>query len=154
MKTLALAKHLSGYRRIWMFPRNIRSISPWKIAQMLSLFKRLTDYQEWSGNQNLQNNFCKALEAAGLKEVGTQYDPRSGGPRTYLAQFKCLGLVFERDDGRIFLTKAGEDIATGESPAPHNAEPLVATSVSQCIFKSSEPEDQPNPPGEAISVRP
>ena len=118
MRTFALAKHLDGYRRIWMFPRNIRSISPWKIAQMLSLFKRLTDYQEWSGNQDLQNNFCKALEAAGLKEEGTQYDPRSGGPRTYLAQFKCLGLVFERDDGRIFLTKAGEDIATGKAPLP------------------------------------
>lgn len=118
MSSQVLARHIDGYRRIWMFPRNIRSISPWKVAQMLSLFRRLTDYQGWSGNQELQNNFCKALEGANLKVAGMQYDPHSGGPRTYLAQFKCLGLVFERHDGKIHLTKAGEDIAAGKPPLP------------------------------------
>jgi len=101
-----------------MFPRNIRRIYPWKIAQILSLFQELLADGEWSGNQELQNNFCKALESAGLKSPGEQYDPHSGGPRTYLSQLKCLGLIFQRPDNSIWLTKAGEDLAQGKPPLP------------------------------------
>ncbi|HCE45521.1 MAG TPA: hypothetical protein DET40_18430 [Lentisphaeria bacterium] len=106
------------YRRMWMFPRNIRRISPWKIAQIVSLINELKGESYWSGNQELQNIFCKALESAGLKDEGEQYDPRSGGPRTYFSQLKCLGLIFQREDGRIFTTQAGEDLISGEPPLP------------------------------------
>lgn len=72
-----------NYRMIWMFPRNIRRISPWKIAQIVTLLKDAVTGTAWQGNQLVQNSFCKALEAAGLKRSGEQYDPHSGGPRTY-----------------------------------------------------------------------
>lgn len=107
-----------NFRRTWMFPRNIRRIHPWKIAQICSLLRQELQGNVWSGNQNIQNAFCKALEAAKLKRAGLQYNPKSGGPRTYLAQLKCLGLVFERTDGTIWFTKAGEDLAEGKSPLP------------------------------------
>ncbi len=99
-----------------MFPRNIRRIHPWKIAQILSLFNELTEYEEWSGNQNLQNAFCKSLEYASLKRPGEQYDPNSGGPRTYFSQLLSLGLIFIRDDRKVYLTKAGNDLANGVAP--------------------------------------
>ena len=114
---MSLVRHLDGFRRIWMFPRNIRRISPWKMSQILSLIMQHARYGEWSGNQSLQNAFCNGLEAAGLKREGEQYDPHSGGPRTYLAQLKCLGLIFQRDD-ELLLTKAGEDLAEGVPPLP------------------------------------
>lgn len=106
------------YRRLWMFPRNIRRISPWKIAQILSLLQEQAGAKNWEGNINLQRSFCKALEVAGLKEAGEQRDPNSGGPRTYLAQLKALGLLFEGTDDKLYFTKAGDDILKGEPPLP------------------------------------
>jgi hypothetical protein len=82
------------------------------------LLLNIVHSDEWSGNQEVQDAFCKALEAADLKDEGTQYDPKSGGPRTYFSQMKCLGLLFLREDGRVYLTKAGEDLAGGDPPLP------------------------------------
>jgi len=113
-----IVKNIEGFRRIWMFPRNIRRIYPWKIAQILSLLNELTEYEKWSGNQILQNAFCKSLEKASLKKTGIQYDPKSGGPRTYFSQLLGLGLIFMRDDKTVYLTKAGEDLADGVAPLP------------------------------------
>lgn len=52
---MPILSHLDGYRRVWMFPRNIRRISPWKMSQILSLITQLTEYEKWVGNQILQN---------------------------------------------------------------------------------------------------
>ena len=112
-----LIGHDPQYRRRWMVPRNIRRISPWKIAQILSLIKQISGYGRWSGNQIAQVQFCKALESAGLKKRGDQYDSHSGGPRTYLSQLECLGLIFQRE-GQIYFTQVGEDILNGEPPLP------------------------------------
>ena len=105
-----------SYRRTWMFPRNIRRIEPWRIAQYLSLLQEGTSNKSWAGNQELQNWFTKALESKGLKREGVQYDSHSGGARTYIAQLKTLGLVFARDKGGLFFTKAGDDIVSGKKP--------------------------------------
>ncbi|MEK6759620.1 MAG: hypothetical protein AABY51_07600 [Deltaproteobacteria bacterium] len=99
-----------------MFPRNIRSIYPWKMAQIQALMIHAIQRGDWE--QRIQNSFCSALENAGLKSRGVQYDPHSGGPRTYLSQLKCLGLLFSRDDGSIFPTLAGKDLADGKPPLP------------------------------------
>ena len=115
---MPLIAYDSNFRGTWMFPRNIRRIHPWKIAQICSLLRQELQGNIWSGNQSMQNAFCKALEAAKLKRAGVQYDPKSGGPRTYLAQLKCLGLVFERNDGTVWFTKAGDDLAEGKPPLP------------------------------------
>lgn len=101
-----------------MFPRNIRRLYPWKISQILALLNQHLQFKLWSGNQSLQDQFCKALEKSSLKRPGTQYDPNSGGPRTYFSQLKCLGLIFERPGKSIHLTLAGKDLSNGEPPLP------------------------------------
>jgi hypothetical protein len=101
-----------------MFPRNIRRIHPWKVAQILTLIMENLRHSKWDGNQSLQNRFCKALEQANLKKPGVQYDPRSGGPRTYEAQLKCLGLIFKRQRKDLHLTLAGVDLVNGSPPLP------------------------------------
>lgn len=115
---MSLVPHIDGVRRIWMFPRNIRRIYPWKMAQILAMFLQHLRQDDWRGNQQLQDRFCKGLEDAGLKTRGTQYDPNSGGPRTYEAQLRCLGLIFRRENNGHFFTIAGEDLAKGEPPLP------------------------------------
>ena len=114
---MGLVKYNPDYRRTWMFPRNIRRIHPWKIAQICAVFKQISQERTWSGNQALQDAICKALESCGLKTQGEQYDLKSGGPRTYFAQLKCLGLIFQREDKRrIWFTKAGDDLINGKPP--------------------------------------
>lgn len=116
---MSLVSHNEQYRNLWMFPRNIRRIEPWKISQILVLFMQYIDNcGTLRGNQDIQNSFCKALENAGLKKAGFQYDEHSGGIRTYLAQIKSLGLIFTRNDGSVWLTKAGQDIIGGKPPLP------------------------------------
>ena len=107
----------SDHRTAWMFPRNIRRIEPWKIAQIAALVQDRIQTAEWAGNQEVQNYFTKALESAGLKRPGTQYHIKSGGARTYLAQLRALGVAFGRK-GRLYLTRAGHDLAVGERPLP------------------------------------
>ncbi|MBN2455472.1 MAG: hypothetical protein JXB29_02885, partial [Sedimentisphaerales bacterium] len=59
-----------------------------------------------------------ALELAGLKSQGDQRDPNSGGPRTYLALLKCLGLLFEGNNNQLFFTQSGSDLIDGNEPLP------------------------------------
>ena len=88
------------------------------MSQILTLLHQHIRFHAWSGNQSLQNMFCKALESSSLKKAGVQYDPNSGGPRTYFSQLKCIGLIFERPDRSIQLTIAGDDLAKGLPPLP------------------------------------
>lgn len=120
------------YRMIWMFPRNIRRISPWKIAQIATLLRDVVSGESWKGRQDIQNSFCKALEAAGLKRPGEQYDPHSGGPRTYLAQLKCLGVLFQDSQRQILYTQAGDELATGNAPLPILQDLLLKHQYPSC----------------------
>ncbi len=105
----------SQYRRRWMFPRNIRKIPPWKIAQILNIFENVITHGEW--DQQSQNSFCANLVEAGLKSDYIPYDPNSGGSRTYYSQMKMLGLIYDSSTG-IKFTIAGEDILSGKAPLP------------------------------------
>lgn len=104
------------HRRMWMFPRNIRKIYPWKVTQILSMIHMQLEDDNWSGNQSLQNTFTENLERFKLKSPGVQYDPHSGGARTYFSQLESLGLLFTRDDGSTWLTIAGQDLVDGNHP--------------------------------------
>ena len=115
-----------------MFPRNIRRISPWKIAQIATLLRDIVSGENWQGRQNVQNSFCKALESAGLKRPGEQYDPHSGGPRTYLAQLKCLGLLFQDSHRHILYTQAGDELAAGNAPLPILQDLLLKHQYPSC----------------------
>lgn len=111
-----LVPHKDGFRRVWMFPRSKRSIPPWQVSLILTLLNDHLRGYSWSGDQETQNKFCKALEGAGLKRAGEQYDRHSGGSRTYLAQLKSLGLLFQRGNNEIWTTLAGEKLTLGETP--------------------------------------
>lgn len=112
-----LVKFNPNYRTRWMFPRNIRKIPPWKIAQILCVLSNVATYNNWKGDQEIQDQFCKALVSAGLKGNKNPFDPHSGGPRTYYSQLKMLGLIFSAKD-RIQYTIAGQDILDGKPPLP------------------------------------
>jgi hypothetical protein len=111
---MCLAPHLDGYRRVWMFPRNIRRVYPWKMSEILWLFNQ-TNAGDWSSDRAVQDSFYGMLEQAGLKRVGSQRDINDGGARTYLAQAKCLGLIFQNSERRLFPTLAGEALMRGEN---------------------------------------
>ena len=120
------------YRMIWMFPRNIRRIYPWKIAQIATLLRDAVSDESWQGRQDIQNSFCKALEEAGLKRAGEQHDPHSGGPRTYLAQLKCLGILFQDSQKRVYYTQAGDELVTGNAPLPILQDLLLKHQYPSC----------------------
>src|SRR4051812_30348669 len=103
----SLVPHRSGYRRLWMFPRNVRRIAPWKTAQVLMLFNQSAVGADWKGNQSAQNAFRELLGGHSLVREGNPYHPNSGGPRTYETQLACLGLTYQTDS-EIHLTRAGD----------------------------------------------
>lgn len=108
---MSLVRFDDEHRRAWMFPRNIRKIYPWKVSQILSMIHMQLENTSWSGNQGLQDTFTQNLENFGLKRPGEQYDPHSGGARTYFAQLESLGLLFTREvDSSTWLTIAGSDL--------------------------------------------
>ena len=115
---MSIVPHDPAYRRIWMFPRNIRYIAPWKLSQILILLSEQVTHSSWSGNQLIQDQFTKALELSGLKRSGSKYDPHGGGARTYLAQLMSLGFVFLRPGGHVYTTLAGDDMINGNPPLP------------------------------------
>lgn len=112
---MAGAAHDPSYRRVWMFPRNVRKIEPWKVAQYLSIFDGIRD-ETWTGNQQAQNFFRKKLVDKGIVRDASPYDPHSGGPRTYEAQLRSLGLIYRSDRKTIELTLAGESICNSAPP--------------------------------------
>lgn len=101
-----------------MFPRNIRKIAPWRIAQIMGVLSQVSRYGDWTGDQALQDRFCTALVAAGLKRDHVPYDPNSGGPRTYYAQLKALGLLYQDRNRSVKFTLAGRDLLEGKPPLP------------------------------------
>lgn len=105
-------------RQIWMFPRNKRRVVALETAIMLRALVITSEKGTvWGGDQAKQNEFAKALEELGLKAGGNQIDQNSGGPRTYIAQFQCLGLVTKVSSSDIRLTQSGEDMAQFIQPA-------------------------------------
>lgn len=52
------------YRTMWMIPRNIRKIEPWKLKQISSL---LDAFDEKTNGQELQDQIYKELENLGIK---------------------------------------------------------------------------------------
>ena len=112
---MPLVSHDSRYRRLWMFPRNIRRIPPWKIMQIISLLNQQIRFSEWSGNQSLQDGFIKSLDQANLKRPSNLRDSNSGGARTYISQLQCLGFVYKSKQSLV-MTLAGKDIDNSISP--------------------------------------
>ncbi|NQD69987.1 AlwI family type II restriction endonuclease [Sphingobacterium shayense] len=99
-------------RRSWMFPRNIRKIYPWKLAQICQILDQLS-LNDWS--QEAQNEFSRMLTSGNLKGQNEIRDPKSGGARTYISQLESLGLLY-RTDKSIRFTLAGKSLINFETP--------------------------------------
>lgn len=101
----------------WMVPKNKRTLS--HIPGTLTAFVAVNEGKGWAGNREMQSRFEKLLERAGYKGGGQQYDPNSGGARTYEAQLSALGLIFkDNTDGTecFRTTLAGQAIIDGANP--------------------------------------
>jgi len=96
-----------------MFPRNIRIIYPWKIAQICQILKQSLNDNEWT--QESQNEFSALLTALSLKSQNYLVDEKSGGGRTYTAQLESLGLIYKKGK-KIFFTRAGKSLIDFDRP--------------------------------------
>lgn len=71
--------------------------------------------QSWiDENQRTQRAYERNLEMKNLKADRAKRDPNGGGPRTYMAWLRSLGLLWQGNENRIFLTLAGEAIVQGD----------------------------------------
>jgi len=105
----------SKTRRVWMFPRNIRDIAPWKLYKILKVLMQNEDVNQYSGEE--QKMMYKLLEESGIKKNSETRDKNPGGMRTYFSQLETLGLVFKRKDIQSYsYTIAGEAIANENNP--------------------------------------
>ena len=102
-------------RTMWMVPRNIRRIEPWKIVQISTLLNAAGGNAQ---NQMQQNAIYKELELQGVKcSQSKDGVPNPGGLRTYLAQLACLGLFYQDADNKSYVpTPAGEEILAARNP--------------------------------------
>lgn len=96
-------------RKLWMASRNIRAIPPWKLIEILEVFKQASLEDDWDNAVKL------LLQKKGLKRDFQSYDKNPGGDRTYKAQLVCLGLIYDNFEGKIEFTKAGRDLLNSHS---------------------------------------
>lgn len=102
-------------RRVWMFPRNIRDIAPWKLYKILKVLLQCDSLDQYSGED--QKMMYRLLEESGIKKPGSIRDRNPGGMRTYYSQLETLGLVFRVEDKNTYnYTIAGEAIVNEENP--------------------------------------
>ena len=103
------------YRTMWMFPRNIRRIDPWKLTQIASTLSFSTGDVK---SQEIQDALYANLSELGVKrERNADESSNSGGFRTYLAQMACLGLFWKSaKDKQFYPTKAGNAIIRAQQP--------------------------------------
>lgn len=103
-------------RKIWMFPRNIRDIRPWKLHQILNVLMQFNGNCDLSSHQ-AQIDMYHLLNEVGVKCAADLHDFNPGGMRTYFAQLTCLGLVYKkRNESDYKLTIAGQRIIDGDNP--------------------------------------
>lgn len=102
-------------RRVWMFPRNIRNIEPWKLHQILTVLMEYAQTSDMS-SQQVQDLLYSILASIGIKRDAMLRDPKSGGMRTYFAQLECLGLVYKTSKKSYEFTIAGEMMRDGVEP--------------------------------------
>ncbi len=103
----------SGYRNLWMFPRNKRLLLANRISNELRIWWAVSERGE-KGSQLEQDQFSKEMDSKGEKRGSPLLVPNSGGTRTYDAQHDMLGLIHteNRTKGSLKLTftSAGRSI--------------------------------------------
>lgn len=101
------------YRTMWMFPRNIRRIEPWKLSQISSL---LNACQVMPKTQSVQDDLYAQLAELGVKRRASDYGVENpGGFRTYLAQLSRFRALYKNKD-EFYPTIAGKHVMEGNDP--------------------------------------
>lgn len=100
-------------RNTWWVTRPKRSLAA--VPGALRELAAAVSGQPWrEGGQDAQRAYERQLEASALKANRPKRDPNGGGPRTYVAWLRSLGLLWEGSDGQLYLTLAGEAIVQGD----------------------------------------
>ena len=103
------------FRTMWMIPRNIRKIEPWKICQIATLLDAAGGAVR---DQALQDALYEELASNGLKCKRAAFGVEdAGGMRTYLAQLACLGLFWKDPTSNSYkTTRAGDELLAANNP--------------------------------------
>lgn len=106
------------YRSMWMIPRNIRKIEPWKLVQIANLIQTAGSNSQELKDQHVQNVLYSQLADLGVKiTANSDGVANPGGLRTYLAQLACLGLFWRDTATNSYIpTYAGEQLMNGSKP--------------------------------------
>jgi hypothetical protein len=132
-----------------MFPRNKRRMRPLDSALILRALVVASELGTlWSKDQTQQDKFAKLLDDYGLKSGGALRDSKSGGSRTYEAQFEALGLLYN-DGENLALTQAGEDLVSLENPVQ-----TLQYQILKCQYPSTYSAGRMVRIDPAIRVRP
>ena len=101
---------------MWMIPRNIRKIEPWKICQIATLLDAAGGAVR---DQALQDALYEELASNGLKCKRAAFGVEdAGGMRTYLAQLACLGLFWKDPTSNSYkTTRAGDELLAARDEA-------------------------------------
>lgn len=104
---------LTTNRNTWWVTRPKRSLSaaPGALRELASAVAGKSWRDE---NQETQRAYEKQLEKSQLKAARRKRDDNGGGPRTYMAWLRSLGLLWEDPDHQLYLTLAGEAIVQGD----------------------------------------
>lgn len=108
-----MSNTVKANRNTWWVTRPKRSLAaaPGALRELANAVSG----SAWRGDgQTVQRTYEQSLEASQLKANRAKRDPNGGGPRTYVAWLKSLGLLWEGDDKKLYLTLAGEAIVQGE----------------------------------------
>lgn len=100
-------------RNTWWVSRPKRSLSaaPGALRELASAVAGKSWRDE---SQETQRAYKKQLEKSQLKAARRKRDDNGGGPRTYVAWLRSLGLLWEDPDHQLYLTLAGEAIVQGD----------------------------------------
>lgn len=103
------------HRKTWMFPRNVRRITPWKMVQITMLMDTASGN---TSDQSYQDQLYWRLANLNVKQPSTPYlTSNSGGMRTYYSQQVCLGLLWQDHSSKKWeTTRAGECLIKSKKP--------------------------------------
>ena len=107
-----MSNTVKANRNTWWVTRPKRSLAaaPGALRELANAVSG----SAWRGDgQTVQRTYEQSLEASQLKANRAKRDPNGGGPRTYVAWLKSLGLLWEGDDKKLLEVCNGSDTRVG-----------------------------------------
>lgn len=135
-------------RNTWWITRPKRNLV--SVPLCLSVMAHHAQGKVWSSSsKETELAIEAALEDANLKRKGKRRDQLGGGARTYRAWMKSLGLLFMDEEGKMWLTSAGEALVNSEPPLD-----ILKKQVLSHQYPSSATSKGPSRVADRFKVRP